>query len=353
MNSKQRVTWLAVAAVLAISIAIWLSSQRNQSGGSEGAALLPGLGRELDTVTQISVRKGGADPAVIVHKTAGAWTIAERGDYPADVAKLRKLLVNLSSAKIVETKTADPKNFAIIGVEDPTQPGAAGSQLEWTTPSGAHSVIIGKAVGEGNFVRRGGENQSYIVEPGIVVDADPHSWIEAKLLDIAVTDIQSLALTSPAGPNYALHRVAAVDKAVAADKAAGPSAFTLDTIPAGRKAADAQSIAPSPSAFSNITAEDVTASADLDFSKPTLVTLTMTDGSVITLTGVVAGDKHWLLVSSDKDKALTAKSTGRAFEIAGYRFDGIFRPLEQLLVPKDPPKPPQAKAGKGSAAPAQ
>jgi hypothetical protein len=42
-------------------------------------------------------------------------------------------------------------------------------------------------------------------------------------------------------------------------------------------------------------------------------------------------------VRSTKDTALNEITAGRAFEIAGHRFDAIFRPLEQLLVPKAPP----------------
>jgi hypothetical protein len=63
----------------------------------------------------------------------------------------------------------------------------------------------------------------------------------------------------------------------------------------------------------------------------------MSDGNVITLTGAVKGDKHWIRLQASKDPALNAKTAGRAFEIASYRFDAIFRPLEQLLVPKTPP----------------
>ena len=38
-----------------------------------------------------------------------------------------------------------------------------------------------------------------------------------------------------------------------------------------------------------------------------------------------------------KDASLSAKTTGRAFEIANYRYDQIFKPLEQLLVAKPAP----------------
>ena len=70
------------------------------------------------------MRKGAAAPAVSLHKAADNGRWPQRGDYPADVAKLRKLLLALGDAKIVEEKTSSPANYPIIGVEDPTKPGA-------------------------------------------------------------------------------------------------------------------------------------------------------------------------------------------------------------------------------------
>jgi hypothetical protein len=91
----------------------------------------------------------------------------------------------------------------------------------------------------------------------------------------------------------------------------------------------------------------VTPVADIDFTKPTVATVTLFDGGVVTVTGAVNGDKHWIQVHATKDEALNTKTAGRAFEIASYRFDSIFRPLEQLLVPKEPP--PGAKKAAAAA----
>ncbi len=348
--SRQRFIALMVAAALAISGALYLSAQRNLQRDTHGAALIPTLAGELNTVTALSVRRGSAAPTVTVHEKDGRWTVAERGDYPADVAKLRKLLLALSDAKIVEEKTSNPANFAVIGVEDPSSPAATGAEISVTARDGKHAVIIGKPVGGGNFARRSGGNASYSVEPGISFESEPRLWIDSRLLDVAVGGIQRVEVKPAAGPAYTVHRMAAASTnsgaaapANSAAAGASPAAsksddnFTLDGVPPGRKAADSVQLAPSPTAFSGLTADDVTPAGDVDFSKATVATVTLSDGNVITVSGAVVGDKHWILVKASKDAALDAKTAGRAFDVAGYRFDAIFRPLEQLLVPRETP----------------
>ena len=348
--SRQRFIALMVAAALAISGALYLSAQRNLQRDTHGAALIPTLAGELNTVTALSVRRGSAAPTVTVHEKDGRWTVAERGDYPADVAKLRKLLLALSDAKIVEEKTSNPANFAVIGVEDPSSPAATGAEISVTARDGKHAVIIGKPVGGGNFARRSGGNASYSVEPGISFESEPRLWIDSRLLDVAVGGIQRIEVKPAAGPAYTVHRMAAASTnsgaaapANSAAAAASPAAsksddnFTLDGVPPGRKAADSVQLAPSPTAFSGLTADDVSPAGDIDFSKATVATVTLSDGNVITVSGAVVGDKHWILVKASKDAALDAKTAGRAFDVAGYRFDAIFRPLEQLLVPRETP----------------
>ncbi|MEP6886457.1 MAG: DUF4340 domain-containing protein [Gammaproteobacteria bacterium] len=323
--SHRRFITLLVAAVLAICGALYLSSRRDLPSDSRGGALFPGLAAEINTVSSLTVRRGSAAPKVTLHNQDGRWSVAERADYPADVAKLRKLLLALSDAKVVEEKTSNPASFPVIGVEDPSLPGASGAEIGFTAKDGKHTVIIGKPIGEGNFARRGVENTSYSVEPGISFEAEPRYWIDSRLLDVAAATVQSVSVKPAVGPTYTVRRAAA-----AAD-------FTLDGVPPGRKAADSASLAPSPSAFSALTADDVAPLAGIDFSKAIVATVTLTDGNVLTLTGATSGDKHWIQVQASKDAALNAKTAGRAFEIAAYRFDAVFRPLEQLLVPKGPP----------------
>jgi len=398
--SRQRFIALLVAALAVIVVALYVSTQRNAVREVHGLPLLPALAGELDSVTSLSVQKGSTTPSVTVHKQGEQWTVAERANYPADVAKLRKLLLALSDAKIREEKTSDPANYAIIGVEDPTKPGATGAQIEVLAKNAKVDVIVGKPVDQGNFVRRVGEKSSYIVEPGISFEAEPRYWIDTRLLNFSTDKIQSIQFKPDTGPAYTVHRVsepapkpdegkktanpagapaaaagipAAAAAGAAAAGAAAPGAapapapapaaagtpaepaeppvskFVLEGVPSGRQAADSNSLAPSPTAFSNLNDEDVSAVAEIDFSKPSTVILTLSDASVITLTGVTVGEKRWIQVAAPQDATLSGKASGRAFEIASYRYDQIFRPLEQLLVPK--PAPPAKPAASVKPAP--
>jgi len=345
--SRRRFVVLLIAALVAISGALYLSTQRNLARDTHGLPLLPSLASELNSVTELNVRKGSAAPLVTIHKQGEQWTVAQRANYPADVSKLRRLLLSLSDAKIREEKTSNPASYSIIGVEDATLSGASGAQIEVTAHDGKHAVIVGKPGAEGSFVRRVGENTSYIVEPAISVEAEPRFWIDTRLLDLPADKIQGIEAKPAGGPDYSVHRVSApaptaapatAAPATAAPATAAPASnFELTGVPSGRKAADSQQLAPSPTTFGSLTADDVAAAGDLDFSKPSIVTVTMADGNIVTFTGATIGDKRWIQVTATKDAALTAKTAGRAFEIPAYRFEAIFKPLEQLLVPKPTP----------------
>lgn len=336
--SRQRFFALAIAALVVLAGALWLNARRNATPEFHETALLPTLGSELDTVSLITVSKGAPAPVVTLRKSATGWTVAERGDYPADVSKLHKLLLALGDAKIIDEKTQNPAEFALIGVEDPAQSGATGTLVSVTARDGAHAVIIGKGSGSGDFARRAGENQSYLIQPSISLETEPRFWIDAHLIDIPVADVETMAVKLADGPSYVVKRVKPKE-----------SSFTLEGVPAGRKPAESPLLAPSPSMGGVLTADDVAHAKDVDFSKPSEATLTLSGGKVITLHGAVVNDKHWIEIESGADPALTARAQGRIFEIPGYRYEAIFRPIDQLLEPKPTPPPKTAKTGTGAA----
>jgi hypothetical protein len=200
--------------------------------------VFPGLAADLSAVTAVSLQKDSATPSVTLHKSGDVWTVAERADYPADLGKLRKLLMSLGDAKIIEEKTSDPQRFASIGVDEPAS-GTTGVEITVTTPKDKRSLIVGKSVGGGNFVRRPSETKSYSVEPAINADADPHYWIDGRLLNISSAQVQDLNVKPLGSPAYSLHRPKPAADAKS-DTGAKPAAD------ATAKVADATAKTPSP-----------------------------------------------------------------------------------------------------------
>ena len=60
--SRQRFIALLIAAVLAISGALYLSTERNLPRDPRGGALLPALAGEMNTVSAVTVRRASATP---------------------------------------------------------------------------------------------------------------------------------------------------------------------------------------------------------------------------------------------------------------------------------------------------
>jgi hypothetical protein len=373
--NRQRFVILVIAALVVITGALFLSSRRDAPQETASVPLLPSLAADMGSVNAVLIRKGTPTPSLTLHKVGEQWTVAELNDYPADLSKLRRLLLSLRDAKTIEQKTSDPARYATLGVEDPSQPNAVGTEVTLVAKDRKTSVIVGKSVGEGSFVRRAGEAQSYSVEPAISVESDARFWIDPRLIDVPSSDIQRLDVKLATGTAYSVHRlkIAATAANVGGEPGSSPAgtgasaphtgdaapnghatpaledSFALEGVPPGRQALDARLLAPPATMLTGLTADDVSPVSAIDFSQSSQAVITRNDGAVLTLTGVVIGTKHWLQVESSKDAALNARTRGRAFEIASYRYDGIFRPVDQLLVPKPTPIPKSAPLAKPSA----
>ncbi len=177
-------------------------------------------------------------------------------------------------------------------------------EITVTAQDGEHAVIVGKPIGEGNFARRSGENTSYIVEPAITFETEPRYWIETRLIDVPAASIQSIDVKPASGAGYVIRRLKPNE-----------DGFGLEGTPAGRKALDAHALAPSSSLLSGLTAEDVAAAKDIDFSQATQAVLTLSDGNVITLTRH-AGRRQAL------DRGEGEQGCGPHGEITGSRLRG-------------------------------
>jgi hypothetical protein len=328
--SARRVAWLLVAGLAVIGFAIWLSSRRHLDRDlGAGALVLPGLEQSVNAVTIVTLRKGD-DTHATLRKDGSGWSVGERS-WPADVSKVRKLLLGLGALNIVEEKTRLPANYPQLGVEDVNSPKATGTRVDVTAPARSWALIVGKPSGaKSGYVRVANTPQSLLAAPVLTVDADPKGWLDNGLIDLSADRVREVEEQPADGPAFNATREKKEQRN-----------FTVQPLPKGRQLSGpgvADSIA---AALSALALDDVHKAAAVTDAPRSRAVFRTFDGLEVELDGRKDGT-HALVTltaqSTAKDTAaeadkLQARLRGWEFEIPDYKYSAIFTPLEPLLQP--------------------
>jgi len=381
MNSNRSIA-LGVIALAVLGTGLLVANLR--SGGDAVAAkeLYPALKKEADNINAVRIFKAGDARAVELLRKDQNWTVSERNGYPADVAKIRKLILAMSDAKIAEEKTSNPQSYAALGVEDVSAKEATGIRVELAGAKTPVNLIVGKP-GNANkvYVRRAGEKPSWQLNTGIEAPTLVDAWLKRELLDVAGDRIQSA-------------EIKVGDKAYSANKATrADREFKVEGAPKGKEvpAGAANSLA---TALQGLSLSEVRTAQEFGSPPPNATaTIKTFDGLVVQVNGWLQDTKHYVTLATSfdeaqakkfpvqpaaaepakepnkseqatpepspeqkvRDEATTANQrlTGWVFEIPSYKYEVIFKPLDDLLKKneQDVPKPPISTKGKAAVPP--
>ena len=354
MNA-QRLSILGAAAVVVLAAGIWLSNR--QSGASQDGApttLYPALKSELNATQSVSLYTPGDVHAVELVRTAAGWTVSQRAGYPADDTKLRKLLTDIADAKIYEEKTSTPANYPSLGVEDVSDAKASGIRIDVKGPAVPVSLIVGKQAsgGRSHYVRRAGEAQSWLIDKSLDTSATPDAWLRKEILDVTADRVQAASVAIGATREYT------------AEKASRAAAdFTVGALPKGKELSSAAAANTFATALAGLTLTDVKPAAEFNDQPAARATIRTFDGLVVQLSGWKRGEDYYLAATPSYDAALAKRFevpteppkegasapeqkrpdvaaevtqaaqrlSGWVYEIPQYKYDAIFKPLDELL----------------------
>lgn len=341
--TPRRVTLLLIAGVLVIVLAVWLSSKRHvERGTPAGEPVLQGLEKSsLNSVSEVRLTKGDGTKTTL-RKGPTDWIVGER-EYPADSGKVRKLLLDLAALNVVEEKTRVPQNYPALGVEDTSSPKATGTRVEAVTAGKTYSLIVGKSSGaKSGYVRVVNAPQSLLASPLITVDADPRRWLDHTLIDIPQDRVKEVVVKPATGPGYTATRGTKeqVD-------------FTVADVPKGRELSSPAAADPIAGSLGAVSLDDVQHAPQGAPAQVSHAIFRTFDGLEIDVAGRKDGTRTLVSFaprSTDKAteteaRALEARVKGWEFEIPSYKYDGMFRSMEDLL--KKPPEPAE-KGPKGA-----
>jgi len=356
MNSRGLLT--LTAAALALILGAWWLSSRNGTQDATEALLYPALKNKLGEVQGIRVFGKGDQLAVEVLREGGQYVVAQRHRYPADSTKAKALLVNIESAKLREEKTSNPANYDALAVQALTDEGATGTRIELTGT--AVNLVVGKkdSAAHTTYVRRADDKTSWLINVELDTPTDPAQWLQRSLLDISANRIAEGTVEVAGAKGYTVVKSKATD-----------ANFDVTPIPKGRELNSVSAANSLSQVLTSLQLNDVRPIAELMNDKNAHHAILRTfDGLVINIAGYGNGEQNWITLSASFDEALAARfyqpdpkaskekaaadlaaafkkvrdeasainkqTANWAYTIPAYKFEQLFKPIEQLLKTK-------------------
>lgn len=282
MNSRKLTLMAALVIVLIVSV-FWIVGKRDSAtaAAESGALLFPELADTINDIETVVVESGSE--RFTLSRDGADWQMIERDGYPVDSAKVRKLLIALNDATILEGKTSKPANYARLGVQDIGTPGETASTRVTAKNAGGDALaalIVGnprRSQGGGAaayFVRRDGEAQSLLVEGALAVQSAQSDWLDKNVIDVAAADIVAVRVEHADGEVLLATRPTGIG-----------SDLELQDIPEGMEARYARAADSAATGLARMTFDDVKSADEVSFDDPPLSTCTfwLADGLKITV----------------------------------------------------------------------
>jgi hypothetical protein len=341
---------LVVVAILAVAGG-WYYGIRPEPAehatSASGSLVFPDLAEKLQNAAKIEVQHQGT--TLVIAKEGDRWGLPDRGGYPVSQSKLHELFNALTELRITESRTSDPSEFNRLGVEDPNDKTATSNLLRVLDAAGKPiaELIVGHRrvrtqgnVPESVYIRRVGQNQAWLAEGSLSVDADPQLWIERDIMNVAGDKVAGVVVTRP---DETLTFAREGDKLVLKTPADAPK---LDDY----KLEDVMR------SLESLTLTDVKPASQEPGDKIGTGVFTTNDGETITATvfKVGTGDKAeiWsqFAVAGDgkvKDDAakLEARVAGWAYQLGSWKEAALVPTLNDLKAEAPPQAPASALPG--------
>ncbi len=307
---------LGVGTAVAVLLALWATSTRTPENGiaASGEPVIAGLRNAINEVKQLRIVEAGDKAVVTLNRGANGWTVAERDDYAADIAKVREFLIKLSEAKLTESKTANPERHAVLGVEDVAKADAKGMRVELDGKVNA-KLVVGNYSSQstGTFVRRNDEAQSWLVNGNLVPDRVVASWLNKTLVDVPSDRMMQVEITRD-GKTFSVSKISPEQ----------PN-FALDSLPAGRELVSEYEGNGIASVLAALQFDDVmkAASAVPDPASMIVARYRTFDGLIVDATGFASEGKNYVSfkASVDADRADIAARAAQLNAVSDHKKD--------------------------------
>jgi len=334
---KRNLILLFAAAVVLVGLAVVALATGGPGvsrAGSDQSAF-PGLGDKLGQVASVAVERAGLNLTFV--RDGDRWLVAQKGDYPADAGKVRRIVLAMADMTLVEPKTRKPDLYPRLEVEDPGKGKSTLITLEDKSRAALARLIVGKRrydrLGAGNdgvYVRKPGDPQSWLARGALDFSDDTASWLDRRIVDLPNSRVAKVSLTQPDGASLILSRTAPDAK------------FSVTGAAANAKYKSGTALREPAMALETLDLEDVRPAAKLPVPDKgvTAVSYATFDGLTVSLKLLQHDNKDWIAVAatgSGKAAAEAKKIDDRVsrwiYAIPSYKAKMMETKLADLIEP--------------------
>jgi hypothetical protein len=336
MQRRGLILLISVTAVMVAAAAAALAT--GSTGGSAGGAdqpALPGLAQRLGDVASVEIRRTGLDLTFV--SDGDSWLTAQKGNYPADAGKVRRVVLALADLTLVEPKTREPGLYPRLEVEDPGKGKSTLVTIKDKSGADLARLIVGKhsydRLGEGDdgmYVREPGDRQSWLARGSLDLTDDMPNWLTRRIVDIPDNRVAKVVLTQPDGTALTLSRVKPDAK------------FVLENPPKNAKYKSDTVLGEPAMALETLDLDDVQPAAKLPLPDKgvTAASYTTFDGLTLNVRLYQHGNQSWVALSATgagkaaiEAKNLDHRVSHWVYAIPAYKAKMLETKLADLIEP--------------------
>jgi len=331
---------LAIVGAVALVGGLYVNrtSVPEQTEMTAGTLMFPNLAPSLQGIARVEITSKGKTLAIV--RKGDGWRLDDQVGYLVQQSKLRELLTGLTELRVIEPRTSDPEQFGRLGLADPDKAEGGGTLLrvldEASKPvvellTGIRRTRTQGGLPEAIYVRRPGENRTWLAEGRLAPDTDGSTWLDRDIMNIPDKRIASVTVTRGEG---VLEFARVGDKFLLRKPA---EAGTLDGFKVDEVAR----------ALQDLTFQEVKPAREIPGQKIGTGRLVTDNGVTVTATVFRDGEDIWAMFDVTGAGAAQAEADKLASRMKGWVYQ-LSSWKEKMLVPSledlRPPKPPGSNA---------
>lgn len=269
MNTKT-LTILGITTVVLIGAAVLVSQQQGTAPSQTGQPVFPGLMSTINEVSELVVKAQSGTMTIV--RDGESWSVKEKHRYPANMGKIRDVLIGLGELKILEAKTKKPELYKKLGLENVEAEGSisTGVTLKDSAGTTLAEVIIGKQhPSKGNpskdevYVRIAGDPETWLAIGKLSVEKIPIEWLDKDFLEVEPKRVRRVNIIHPDHTTLVLEKENPDDQD-----------FNVANLPEGKEIQSQFAVNNIVSTVTSLSLDDVQPNNEISFEDESVVTAT-------------------------------------------------------------------------------